>query len=290
MANTITMEELVAKTTDLPSMPAAAVLVMQETNKSTANAQSVARALSTDQALTARVLRLANSAYYGLARQVNELNEAVVILGMRSVKNLAMVAASYPWMSRPLSGYALEPEAMWKHATGVAVGAQLTARLSRKCSEDAAFTAGLLHNLGKVAVSVWLDGKIAAVRLYAAKNDLSFEEAERAIFGFDHCQVGAFLARQWNLPEEIVAACRYHHNPTILPADAPQAIVDCVHIGDYLTCAMGFGLGGDGLQYRFDDAALARLGLAPDGLDRITDDYVALYESYELLFREVTAA
>lgn len=287
MSHTITIEQIVAKTTDLPTIPAAAIKVMRETQSSSSSAASVAKIIVTDQALSARVLRLANSAFYGLSRRIVDLPEAVVVLGMKSVKNLALVAGTYPWMQRPVTGYCLGPEQMWRHAFGTAVASQLIARVSGKASEDVAFTAGLLHDLGKVALSVWIENKMGAILLYAGREEISFDEAERRVLGYDHCQVGFHLATNWNLPEELCEAALYHHSPA--QATHHKGIVDCVHVGDYICSAMGFGLGGDGMLYRFDESSLERLGISFDMVDAVTDEFVEKFEEYETLFTEMAA-
>ncbi len=288
MSHLITIDEIVSKTTDLPSIPAAAVRVMRETEASTSSASSIAGILAQDQALSARVLRLANSAFYGLSRKVSDLPEAVVVLGMRSIKNLAMVASTYPWMSRPLSGYQLDAKEMWIHAFGTAIGAQLIAKRTRACKDDVAFTAGLLHDIGKVALSIWLENKIGAILLYASREGLTFDQAERKVLGFDHTQVGEQLASSWNLPDEIVSSIRYHHAPS--EANPPQSLTDCVHIGNYLTLMMGYGLGGDGHLYTLDESALFRLGIRTADLDAIKEVFADSYETHEKLFEDMAAA
>lgn len=288
MSTPITIEEIVKRTPDLPSLPAAAMKVMREAESSTSNAASIAQILAQDQSLSARVLRLANSAYYGLTRKVTNLQESVVVLGMRCVRNLCMVAATYPWMSRKLDGYCLGPRELWTHSFGTALGAQLFAKLSKKCGEDQAFTAGLLHDIGKVALSVWLENRTSLVAQYAEQAGVGFDVAERKILGFDHCQVGEHLGKNWNLPDEIVDAIRWHHDPNGM--ENPSPIVDCVHLGLYLTMSMGFGLGGDGMHYQFCEEAFERLGISPDDIDEVTDTFVLGYEEYEKLFQELTAA
>lgn len=287
MSHTITIDQIVAKTTDLPTIPAAAIKVMRETQLSSASAATVAKIIVTDQALSARVLRLANSAFYGLSRRIVDLPEAVVVLGMKTVKNLALVAGTYPWMQRPVTGYCLGPSEMWRHAFGTAVASQLIATASRKAPEDVAFTAGLLHDLGKVALSVWIEEKLGAILLYAGREGIAFDEAERRVLGYDHCQVGFHLATSWNLPEEICEAALHHHAPS--QAKDHQNVVDCVHVGDYICSAMGFGLGGDGLSYRFDESSLTRLGLTAESLDKLTDEFIEKFEEYESLFKEIAA-
>lgn len=284
---TVTLEQIVGQTSDLPSIPAAAIRVMRETERAESSASTVAEHLATDQSLSVRVLRLANSPFYGLARKVTNLSEAVVVLGMRTVKNLALVASTYPWMTRPLPGYCLGPNEMWRHAFATAVGAQLVAQLTRKAKPDEAFTAGLLHDLGKVALSVWIDNKIQAIAFYAQREQIPFDEAERKVLGYDHTQVGEHLAHAWNLPEDICSVVRYHHHPSDCPTIV--ALVDCVHIADFLAMSMGFGLGGDGLQYAIDPKSLERLGIKFEDIDKVTDAFVESYERYETMFNEVAA-
>lgn len=283
----ITLKDIVERTTDLPTFSVSALEVMKAADSATARAEDLADILSRDQALSARVLRLSNSAFYGLSRRVTSLNESVVVLGTRTIKNLAMVAATYPWMSKPLKGYGLEPKQLWFHSFGTAIGAQLVAKLSRKCDDQTAFTAGLLHDIGKVALCVWIDDKLKAIIYYAEREGITFDEAERKILGYDHCQVGEQLGINWNLPEEIVSAIRFHHSPDECEPTCP--VVDCVHIGVYLTKALGLGLGGDGLQYKLSDNSFERLGIKPHDLDNLTDNFVVTYEKYEAMFEDLAA-
>jgi putative nucleotidyltransferase with HDIG domain len=281
----LSLDEIVRKTSDLPTIPAAAMAVMQEAESATSTASTVANQIAQDHALTARVLRLANSAYYGLSRQVDDLQEAVVVLGMRSVRNLAIVAATYPWMSVALKGYGLGPKQLWTHSFAVAVAAQLLGRTSQKADEDVAFTAGLLHNLGKLAMSIWLEKRITAMLQYAMRENMTFDEVERKLFGYDHAEVGAHLAEAWNLPPKLVTAIRYHHRPDECKPHDP--VVDCVHVADYFTMSLGFGLGADGLRYDFYEGAMERLEIPQKETDRLLDKFTVQYEEYEKLFESL---
>ena len=121
MNQQLSIEDLMKKTTDLPSLPAATFAVMREADSPTSSAHTIASHLMEDQALTMRVLRLANSAFYGLSRQIMSAEEAVVVLGSRTIRHLCLVASTYPWMSKPLKGYELGPEQLFSHALAVAV-------------------------------------------------------------------------------------------------------------------------------------------------------------------------
>jgi len=282
------IEEIVAKTTDLPSFPKAALQVIAETESSTSSASALAFALAQDQSLSVRVLRLANSAYYGLSRQVSDLQEAVVVLGVRSVKNLALVAITYPLMNRSLDGYCLGPKQMWVHSFGTGVAAQMIAKHSGVPNDDLAFTAGLLHDVGKLALSVWLENRIAPMIALAKKEDLAFDEAERKILGYDHAQVGEYLAESWKLPRRLIDPIRFHHDPN--SCSPHNKIVDCVHFADFLTMTLGYGLGGDGLQYKIQEEPMLRLGLTPRILDELTEQFVEVYAQYDSMFEELAAA
>lgn len=282
MPATLTIDDIVSKTPDLPALPAATLAVMRETDSPSASAQSVARFLSQDQALAARVLRLANSAFYGLTRQVGNINEAVVILGMRTVRNLSMVAGTYPWLARPLPGYDLGPKQMWAHSFAVAVGAQTVAERLHHLPADEAFTAGLLHNLGKVAISIWLEGKVVALVHLSRTRGIPFDAVERMVLGYDHAEVGAHIAQAWNLPDSLTDAIRFHHRPD--EQLKPSPLTDTIHVADYLALSMGIGLGGDGLHYDVSQSALDRLHLGLEDLPRLADDFLVSYERHERLF------
>jgi putative nucleotidyltransferase with HDIG domain len=285
----LTLEEVVEKTPDLPALPAATLAVMRESQSATATAHTVARYLSQDQALTSRVLRLANSAFYGMQRRIASPDEAVVILGMRAVRNLAMIASTYHWMDKPLKGYSLEPHEFWEHSLSVAVASQVVAQNVAPSSTDLAFTCGLLHDLGKVALSAWLENRAVTLSAIAAKLDLSLEQAEQRVLGFDHQQVGGRLAERWNLPTPIVEAISFHHCPSERVTES--SIIDVVHVADYLASTTEVTThGGAGLRYVLDEGALARLKISGIDIETLSDEFVAQYQTYEKLFADPKAA
>lgn len=284
----LTIENVVERTTDLPSMPDAALKVMRECDSPTGTAQNAASHLSRDQSLSAKILKLSNSSYYGLAGQVCDLQQAVIVLGMRSVRNLAVVASTYPWLSQPLKGYALAPGALWDHSIAVAIGAQMLAKHTRSACPETAFTSGLLHDIGKVVLNVWLENKLEITLKYALRNDLPFDAAERKVIGFDHQQVGAYLAQKWGLPDVFVKAMAYHHQA----ANAPdfKNVVDCVHLADYFTMSVGYGLGGDGMRYIVDPNSFERLGLQNRDIDPLLDRYVEGVASFKAMLESLEEA
>lgn len=285
----LTLEEVVENTPDLPALPAATLAVMRESQSPTSTAHSVARFLSQDQALTARVLRLANSAFYGMQRRIASPDEAVIVLGMRAVRNLAMIASTYHWMDKPLRGYALAPHEFWEHSLSTAVASQVLAQGISPGATDLAFTCGLLHDLGKVALSAWFENRAVTIDAIAAKLDLTTEQAERRVLGFDHQDVGGRLAEKWNLPKVIVEAISYHHTPSSCFPDS--AMVDIVHVADYLASTSSVTThGGAGLRFSLDKGAIGRLGITEEEISSLAEEFVIHYQNYDKLFVEAKAA
>jgi len=280
----LSIEEIVAKTTDLPTLPAAALAVMRETDSASSNAQSVARNLSHDQALTARVLRLANSAFYGLSRRVQDPQEAVVILGMRTVKSLAMIASTYPILTKPLLGYEIGADALWRHSFATGLGAQMIATKTRQSNPDTSFTAGLLHNIGKLTLSVWLENRLGGMTQIAYRAGVGFDQIEKQLLGFDHADVGAHLAESWNLPAPLVESIRFHHHPS--ESAEYQDIADCVHIADHLAMSLGIGLSGEGHCYSFDEGAMDRLKITPELFEEFKVPFKQIFDQQQSIFEK----
>jgi len=280
----LTLEQLIENTPDLPTLPVAVMAVVHETDSPEGSAQSVARYLQQDPALAARILRLSNSAYYSFSRQITEIPEAVVVLGMRVVRNLALIAGSYPWMVRELKGYELGPKELWSHSIAVATGSQTVARRARM-NEAEAFSAGLFHNIGKVAMSIWLEKKVDAL-MDASEPSRSFDDIERELLGHDHAAVGAFLAESWNLPKTLVRPIRFHHNPE----EAEDKLTDCVHVADYLAMSAGYNRGWDGLRYKVDPGAFLRLGLDKSDLGSLMEEFLQSAETRGKSLEEKLAA
>lgn len=283
----LSIEDLIQKTADLPALPVAAVRVMKEADSSSSSAQSVARYLSFDQSLTARVLRLANSAYYGLSRKVKDPQEAVVVLGMRCVRSLAVIAATYPFLNRPLKGYEVSPEFLWQHSFATGVGAQLIASRHNSASPEVAFTAGLLHNIGKVALSVWLENKVVGMKEIAAQGNIGFDQLERQLFGHDHAEIGGFLAESWNLPRAISEPIGFHHRPSL--ARDHQTITDCVHVADKMAMDLELGYSGEWPCYEFDSESLVRLQMDEAEYEDLKAKFAKEFDKHQAMFQEMAA-
>lgn len=262
------LDALVRQVRDLPALPDAVVRVMHLTDDPKSGIADVAKVLISDQALAARVLKLANSAFYGSSRRIATISEAVVILGMRTTRNLVMASGCQEMLENEVAGYCLPRGALLRHSLACASVAQALAKRVKYRGTEEAFVAGLLHDLGKVVMNLYLRDQFIQVLIQVAAGKMAYSEAERAVFSFDHAEAGAYLLERWNLPASLVAAVRYHHAPLDAPGDSPLPCL--VHVADAVCLTLGIGLGMDGLAYTLQPEALARLHLTADDFEEVT--------------------
>ena len=222
--------------------------------------------LEYDPGLTANLLRWANSAYFGGRHEILSVRDAVVRLGMRRMNQLIMTSIAAPVVGQPIRGYDLPPGRLLEHSIAVAIGTGELAKVLDIALPDTAFTAGLLHDIGKVVLGMFVEVASEPILSLAAEEEISFDESERRVLGIDHAEVGALLLERWNLPASIVSAVRWHHEPHCLEEDT--VTVDLVHVTEALALACGLGNGVDGLLYSPDPVAVDRLSLSTAAAER----------------------
>lgn len=255
----IGLAQVVEAVNDLPSLPQIIDRVVGLVDNPNSTAQDINDIITRDQSLTAKVLRLANSAHYGYPRRISTVTEATVLLGFSTVKSMVMAASVSDLMAREMPGYALAPGELWRHSQGAAITSRFIARRLGFGFIEVAYTAALLHDIGKVILNHHLEQSYREVVELIKGNRMSFAEAEKEVLGFDHAEVGSRVAEKWNLPPELVEAIACHHKPE-------EAVQTCrltaiVHTADALCMMLGVGLGLDGLDYRLSEPALKELGL-----------------------------
>ena len=199
---------------------------------------------------------------------------------------MALVAGTYPWMSKPLKGYDMAPKQLMMHSMAVGTAGQILARVGR-FDPDLAFVGGLLCDMGKIAISNCIEDKLALMVQLGLQAGMTFDEVERKVVGYSHAEVGAHMAEIWNLPEEIVDGIRYHHQPQ--DAKSPW-LAHVLHIADFLAMSAGCGIGGDGMLYEFSPESLQVCGLSADDLDGLVDDFITAFEHAEALFEDLSKA
>ncbi len=261
----LSLNDIVQKVEELPALPNITHKVLKLTSDPKTTIPELSEVITKDQVLTAKVLRMANSAYYGYARRIYSINEAVVILGFGTIRSLVLAASVYNVMDKEFQGYFLPKGDLWKHSMSTALTARSLARRTGYELPDQAFIAGLLHDIGKTVLNTYMTSAFLSVINKVNEEKIPFMEAERQILGFDHAVVGARVAEKWNLPEILVEAIAKHHSPR--EAINNPKLTSIVHVADAASMSMGIGLGGDGLLYPFDGFATDRLNLTENMIE-----------------------
>lgn len=225
--------ELTRRVASLPSLPAAVLRLIDVLQAPDSTVDDVVRLLSLDQALSAQVLRLANSPFYGLAGRIASIRDGVNILGLGQIRALVLAAVLTVQFER-LHGDALRLQAFWRHGIACAVAAQRLARHA-DLNEGAAFTAGLLHDLGRLVLDSQYPDDMRELQLLADQQDLPAYLLEQRHFGVSHTELGSELARRWHFSPDICEAIARHHEPALV---GPVTLTDAVHLGNAIAHAL----------------------------------------------------
>lgn len=204
------LDALVERVTELQPLPNVARKVMEIADSKSFSANELAAILSSDQALTAKLLRLANSAYYGYSRRIATVRDAVVLLGYREVKSIAMAASIMDLFAARLRG-PFNLDLFWGHSVAVAVVCEALAKETGLAVAEEAFTAGVMHDIGKLVLNQYMPQEYAGVVQMALGQGMPVHQAEQRMLGFTHADVGGRLADRWKFPTTLVAAIGDHH-------------------------------------------------------------------------------
>jgi putative nucleotidyltransferase with HDIG domain len=260
----------------LPTLPTVVARIAQLATDERTTAAEFERALTPDPALTANLLRLANSAHFGCTRRVTSVRQAVMLLGTRRLFELATSASFACIIPERLPGYDIEARSFWMHSVAVGVFCErLGARVGRS-APDLAFTAGLLHDIGKLVIGTYVAKDVGTLTSKVNEGGVSFIAAESEVLGADHARVGAEIAERWNLPLSIGVVARWHHDPMAAPSD--HLLVALTHAADGLAHSLGFGADVGQLARRVQQEAVKMLGLKPESLEEVASASVSEIE------------
>jgi len=205
-----------------------------------ASAKDVMHLISVDPGLSARVLHLANSAYYGLAREIDTIHRAVVVLGFNTIISLS-ISSSMGKIFEGNNACAHLPGALlWKHSMGTAVCAKLIAHKTGLFDKETAFIAGLLHDLGKLLESSYLPEDLGNIIKLAKEKGIGFKDAEVQVIGMDHCEVAATLLKSWAFPSHLVESIQYHHEPIKAQELDSNILASIINFADFIANEEGF--------------------------------------------------
>jgi putative nucleotidyltransferase with HDIG domain len=265
------IKERVLTIIQLPALPTIAMEVIQMVDNPKTSASSLGKLISADQALTAKVLKIANSPFYGFPKKISTIDFAIIILGFDALREIVISISLVSSLQRKADKY-IDAKAFWDHSIATGVIARRLARdLGYRISGEV-FVAGLLHDMGISILHKYFAGDFKRIVDIVRESDLAFLEAEESVLQVTHAEVGGWLAERWNLPDHLTEAISLHHTPGL--ARRNKELVALIHCADVfcsriLEDAAEFDRG-----ITFDPEALRALKLDdPEVLNRYLEDY-----------------
>ncbi|MBI5659278.1 MAG: HDOD domain-containing protein [Nitrosomonadales bacterium] len=268
----VTQDEVLSRLHKLPAMPLVIQEVVASFGDDNLDTSTLAHKIAQDQGLSAKMLRVANSPFYGLPRRIGSVQDAIVVMGFANTRSLALAAGMMGAFPQT-AGSPFDRGAFWRRSFRVAGYAQALADCLRQ-GQPMAFTAGMFHDIGQLVLDVCIPEQFAAVLQEHKASGLDLIEAEQSRFGFDHALIGAEVARRWNFPPEIEQAIRYWRTPEHEPFDPVTGVV-------HVAALLESGRGGEDLMAHLPENLSGRLKLSweriraclpgQDQLDAVSD-------------------
>lgn len=271
---------------NLPCAPWLLPRLMTQLAAPSTTAQEIESLIRLDAGLATETLRLANSAYFGTNAQCDSFTSAILRLGFREVYRLAATKIVSRWLKNEVKGYGWEPGDLYRHSLAVAVGADLLARKTKEVQPETAYTAGLLHDVGKLALAYVCAEQFEQVRVLQRSRGCTWREAEHELLGYDHTDVGGALLNMWSFPPNLVQVVCFYARPR-LAASEHLDLVAHIHAAKHLAIMLGEGVGEEGFLTEIDEKLLKERGFTNAMLEELLPTVLA--ESRKLLEAEPAA-
>jgi putative nucleotidyltransferase with HDIG domain len=264
MIEGITLEAVCEETRKLPCAPDLLPKILDAVRKTNAPVSLLADLVAKDPGTSAAVLRLANSAFFS-RNKCESLHEAFLRLGQSEVLKLVSGGILGRWLSTDVDAYGWRPGDLCTHSFTVALAAEQLSRRGGSVNPETAYTAGLLHDIGKLGMAFACGKHFEQVRkLQEHHPEMSWRLLEREVFSFDHTEVGAMVLAKWNYPTSLVQVVRFYPRPAAVTDENSQALVAVVHAAKNLAISLGFGVGEDGFRNELDEEILIKYGYTPE--------------------------
>jgi len=252
---------IVEKVKDLPTLPTVYSALCDVIEDSSSTVEDVARVICLDQASVIRILRVANSAFFGFSGRIDSISRAILILGFNEVRNLVLASSVMNLFNKRHSLRGFKPQDFWIHSVGVGLITRLFSQMAGFRRLENFFIAGILHDIGKIFFFEFMEEEYSRVLTLVNEKKCLIREAELEVLGMDHALIGSLVADQWKLPEPIRNALHYHHFGTI--GEQADLLVASVHLSDILARVLELGHPGDDLIPQPSEAVWETLKLRP---------------------------
>jgi HD-like signal output (HDOD) protein len=261
------LNRIIARVEDLPTLPRTVLKITELVNDPKSSARDLARIITDDQVLAARLLRLVNSSFYGFPQRISTITGAIVLLGFDAIRNLLLTTSVFDLFPNRKNASLFRQEQFWDHSLGCAVGAKILGNHLRYDKVEELFVSGLLHDIGKIVEMIFLPEAFKAIVKLVRNENILMIAAEERILGYRHPEVGKLLAEKWNLPPKLTGVILHHHQPSEAGRFALEAAI--VHLADILCRSLNIGYGGDNKMPALDKAAWNNLRIKSQSIEPI---------------------
>jgi putative nucleotidyltransferase with HDIG domain len=276
--NSVDIRKVLDVIQQLPSLPSLVIEILENFNNEKLDAHTLANKIVRDQGIVARVLRVANSPFFGLSGRVGSIFEAVSVLGVNNLRGLVTAAAVIG--AFPIQGKDFDWEAFWRHGIATAACAKALAKHSG-LSQETAFTAGLLHDVGKLVMGIYFPKALVHAHQFYQGSSIETLQAERATLGLDHAALGGEVAKRWHFPPAIREAVELHHTQAM--AGAGITLTDIVYIANLFAHALDNGCIQEEKAAHLTTEAWLRLRLDSATLEVLAGEAQRLYDGAVVL-------
>jgi HD-like signal output (HDOD) protein len=248
---------------NLPTLPGVVIKLTKMAEDPESTTEQMGKVISKDHVLAAKLLKLVNSSFYGFPQRISSMSSAIILLGFNVIKSLIISASIFEFME----DNDLE---LWEHSLGCAVVCNVLAKRLAVNDPEEISTAGLIHDIGKVAIKMELPREYAILQDTVHNRQISMREAEMEVLGLNHAEVGGWLAKTWNLPSKLVEPIALHHDPA--RSSEEKLATAIVHVSDIFIRGMGSGHGEDVWVPPLVNSAWNLLEITPKDVDAILEE------------------
>jgi putative nucleotidyltransferase with HDIG domain len=249
-----------------PGMPATAAKLLPLLDNPDSTPSEVENIVKYDPGLTANILKLTNSAYFGIPTKVSSIKQAVILLGWKRLMQVVTTICMSPLMKKAVPGYDLRSGELWRHSIAVSVAAELLVKALKIPDADEVFTAGLLHDVGKLILGGFVKQDLEQIQAMVTKG-ISFDVAESMVLGTNHAEIGGQILHKWSFPAELVNAVQWHHDPE--SCENTCTLSDIVHVANKVGLMTGIVKTEEGIDIEPFGPVADRLGLKANHIEAI---------------------
>ncbi len=259
--------------TSLPTLPVVINNIMATARSEETSAKDLANFIVNDQAISARVLRIANSAYYGMSKKIDSISRAIVVIGFKEIISLALGMGIFSAFSKKGNDAPIDITELWKHSIGVGFAARKIAKKTMKIADESTILIGLLHDIGKIIFCLYFPDEYGEVLKKMPNEQTPLYKIENECLGLDHAEMAYLLMKQWNFPANLIQPVRYHHNPSVCPKDQVDMAM-IVNLANFICHQSGIGHSGNN-NIETDDKVLRKMGLSDENVGTLAEELEA---------------